>query len=354
MPSRFLDTLHSDRTTDKWDRLRRVVSPRDKVGIVLYGEPDPDALAAGWALQRLLQSHVQSSKIVASQPVLRNQNARLVKTLKMRLEVYSKIPWHDFTNIAVVDAQPNFFKPEPPVPFDIVIDHHPRKSHYSFKFSDVRPDYASVSTILLEYLVRAGIPVSKKMATALWFGLRTDSDNLSTPAHNSDLAAYGYLYRKSDKNIIQWLERSEVPISYKNFYKKALDSLDINSKRALVYLGDVPKPDACVMTADFLSRFIGIHWIAVAGVCNDTLFVILRSGSFGTDVGRIIKQKLSPFGSAGGHKDKARGEIYLADVPVKTDGDKMHENIETWLQCTLINSRKKQCKKIISKNNNEK
>jgi len=354
MSNSFLDTLHSERTSDKWDRLRRVVSPRDKLGIVLYGEPDPDALAAGWALQRLLRSHVQSSKIIATQPVKRNQNARLVKALKMPLEVYNEIPWNNFTKLAVVDAQPNFFKPPSPVPFDIVIDHHPRKSHYSFKFSDVRPDYASVSTILLEYLVRAGISVSKKMATALWFGLRTDSDNLSTPAHNSDLAAYGYLYRRSDKSIIQWLERSEVPISYKNYYKKALDSLGINTKRALVYLGDVPKPDVCVMIADFLSRFIGIHWIAVAGVCEGKLFVILRSGSFGTDVGRIIKQKLSPFGSAGGHKDKARGEIYLQDIPVKTDGVKKHENIESWLQCTLVSSRKKPCKKIALNKDNEK
>ncbi len=108
------------------------------------------------------------------------------------------------------------------------------------------------------------------------------------------------------------------------------------------------------MTADFLSRFIGIHWIAVAGTCNGTLFVILRSGSFGTDVGRIIKQKLSPYGSAGGHKDKARGEICLSDIPVNTDGEKKHEKIEEWLQHTLINSRKKISNKIISKTNNEK
>jgi len=349
MPVTFLDTLHNERTIDKWDRLRRVVSPRDKVGIILYGEPDPDSLAAGWALQRLLRTHVYSSKIISNQPVKRNQNIRLVKALKIPLEVHSEIPWNDFTKLAIVDAQPNFFKPEPPVPFDIVIDHHPRKSHYSFKFSDVRQDYASTSTILLEYLVRAGIPVSKKLATALWFGLRTDSDNLSTPAHNSDLAAYGYLYRRSDKNIIQWLERSEVPLSYRNFYKKAIETLDTNTKRTLVYLGDVPKPDACVMTADFLARFIGIHWVAVAGVSKDTLYVILRSGSFGTNVGRIIKQKLAHFGSAGGHQDKARGEFILSELPIKFDKENMHQRIEEWLQCALISSKKKKCKKLSGK-----
>jgi len=348
MPAALTDTLHNDRTIDKWDRLRRVVAPRDKVGIIIYGEPDPDSLAAAWALQRLLRSHVYSSKIIAAQPVLRNQNARMLKALKMPLEVYPEIPWNDFTKLAIVDAQPNFFKPEPPVPFDIVIDHHPRKSHYSFKFSDVRPDYASTSTILLEYLIRAGIPISKKLATALWFGLRTDSDNLSTPAHNSDLAAYGYLYRKSDKNIIQWLERSEAPVSYRNFYKKALEALDVNTKRTLVYLGDVPKPDACVMTADFLSRFIGIHWVAVAGVCKDTLYVILRSGSFGTNVGRIIKQKLAQYGSAGGHQDKARGEFVVSDLPIKKSEKDLHKNIEDWLECVLLSRRKKKCKKRIT------
>ena len=152
-PHALKDSLHNERTTAKWDRLRRAVSPRDKVGIVLYGEPDPDALAAGWALQRLLRSQVQSIKLVSNHPVRRNQNIRFIKALKIPLEVYSDIPWKDFTKWIIVDAQPDFFNPPPPVSIDIVIDHHPRRSHYSFKFSDVRPNYASVSTILLEYLI---------------------------------------------------------------------------------------------------------------------------------------------------------------------------------------------------------
>jgi len=336
----FKNYLYSTRTAEKWERLRRIVSPDDKVGVIIYGEPDPDSLAAGWALQYLLKPYAQSVKVLSTQPVQRVQNARFLNSLKIPVEFVDEVPWHEFTKLAVVDAQPNFFNPKPPVAFDIVIDHHPKKDNYSFKFSDVRPSYGSTSTMLLEYLVLAGRKVTKKMSTALWFGLKTDTDNISMSADAADVAAYGYLYHKSDRNLVQWLETSEIPIAFKDYYIKGLEIIEPQKKRLLVYLEDISKSDACVQLADFLSRFIGLRWIAVAGKCNGILYVILRGGAYGVDVGRIARRKLSAYGSAGGHKNKARAEIPVA-VLEKELPNTTNEEIDRWLRGILIGSRRK-------------
>ncbi len=335
MPHIFQDFLSNTQTAGKWEKLLRVAGPKDSLAIVLYGEPDPDSLASGWALQHLLREHVKTIKIFATQPIKRKQNIRFFEALKIPLEIVKEVPWQNFTKFAVVDAQPNFFKPAPPVPFDIVIDHHPRREHYSFKFSDVRQKYGSTSTIMLEYLLRERLPISKNLATALWYGLRTDTNNLSTSVSTADLAAFGFLYKRGDGNLIHWLESSEIPLAYKEYFEKALKGLNNNKKKAVIYIGKITNPDACVMVADFLSRFIGLRWVAVAGVSNNVLYVIFRSGAFGVHVGRIARRKFKKMGSAGGHQNKARAEIPLSALEKEMEENKYGNDIEKWI-CKIL------------------
>ncbi len=322
-----------------------MIASDDKVAIVLHGEPDPDSLAAGWALKVLLTPFAQSVRILATQPVERLQNLRLLRSLKIPVEFMDEIQWQEFTKFAVVDAQPDFFNPSLPVPFDIVIDHHPKRSNYSFKFSDVRPEYGSTATMMLEYLLLAGRKVSKKLRTALWYGLKTDTDNISTAVRPADVAAYGYLYHNSDRALIQWLEASEIPMAYREYFIKGLELLEPKDKQLLVYLGDIIKSDVCVQLADFLSLFIGLRWVAVAGICNEMVYIILRSGAYGVDVGRVAKRAFNAYGSAGGHKDKARAEIPIETMKKENKQGMTEEAIQTWLHMQLTGKGRKTSKK---------
>lgn len=335
-PVGFKDILHSTRTAIKWERLRRILTPKDKLGIILYGEPDPDALGSAWALQHLLKKHIHTSTICSLHPVEREQNVKLVKALGIPVEVYKTPPWDSFDKIAIVDAQPDFFAKELSIPrsFDIVIDHHPKKDTYSFKFSDVRPTYGSVSTILLEYLLWANVHISKKLATALWFGLRTDTNNLTTDAHEADVSAYGYLYKRSDRNLLLWLEREEIPISYGPHCIQGLHALEKRTKNKLIHIGKIDQPDVCVHVADLLARFIGVKAIVVMGETKDTLFVIMRAGSYATHVGRLAR-KLEKYGSAGGHKSKARAEIPLSVLHTHLGKKYTTNDVETWMSKLL-------------------
>ena len=173
----------------------------------------------------------------------------------------------------------------------------------------------------------------------MWFGLKTDTDNISTSANAADVAAYGYLFSKSDRNLVQWLEISEIPVAFRDYYIKGLEMIESKNKRLLVFLGNINSSDACVQLADFLCRFIGLRWVAVAGQCNGTLYVILRGGAYGVDVGRIARQKLGVYGSAGGHQSKARGEIPVADIKKELSGKADEDAINDWLHSVLIGSR---------------
>ena len=346
----FKDFLHSVRTAEKWDRLRAMLTPRDKLGVVIHGEPDPDSLASGWALMYLLKSRVASIRLFATQPVRREENVRFLNVLRIPLEVVQAIPVKELTKTAVVDAQPDFFQPALGFTFDIVIDHHPKQGRYSFKFSDIRPDYGSTATMLLEYLLWSGNVLPKNLATALWFGLRTDTDNLDRTVRTVDLAAYSYLYRRSNRRMIQWLEQSAIPSSYRDFFMKGLYAMDPHHKQAVIMLGEVPQPDACVHVADFLARFVNVRWVAVAGVHGTTLFIILRGGAFGINVGRIARLKLGAFGSAGGHHDKARAEILTTKLASLFGAHPTNERIEQWLRSVLVGGRRSK----ESRNNNHK
>ncbi len=330
------DFLHNHQTMRRWERLRRLVTPQDTLGIIIYGEPDPDSLAAAWALRHIFRPRVHAVEIVAQQPVRREQNVRFLNVLKIPLKVVDEIAWQAYTKRALVDAQPDFFQPAPAVPFDIVIDHHPKRTKCQARFADIRVSYGSTCTILLEYILCAGDTLPKRLATGLWYGLWIDTDKLTRAASAQDMAAISYLYRKADVETLRWLEQTQIPGAYRPLYQRGLAALAQDDKRALVCLGEIPQPDACVHVADFLARFGGVHWVAVAGVFEQRLYVVFRSGMYGVNVGRIARQKLGAFGSAGGHLDKARAEIPLARLTDILHAEFTPAHLDAWLHSVLL------------------
>jgi nanoRNase/pAp phosphatase (c-di-AMP/oligoRNAs hydrolase) len=330
------DFLHNYQTVSRWERLRRLVTPQDTLGIVIYGEPDPDSLASAWALRHIFRPRAHTVEILAQQPVRREQNVRFFNVLKIPLKIVPEIPWQAYSKRALVDAQPDFFQPPPALPFDIVIDHHPKRTKCHARFADIRCGYGSTSTILLEYILCAGDTLPKRLATALWYGLWIDTDKLMRAVSSQDLAAITYLYRKADADTLRWLEQAQIPAAYRPLYQCGLEIMARNDQRALVSLGEIPQPDACVHVADFLARFSSVRWVAVAGVFQQTLYVILRSGMFGINVGRIARQKLGAFGSAGGHLDKARAEIPLARVAEALGSEPTPARVDAWLHRVLL------------------
>ena len=82
-----------------------------------------------------------------------------------------------YDRVALLDVQP-FHSPDIPTHVDLVIDHHPRRTNYTARIKDVRPRYGATSTIMTEYLLASDTPISSRLATALLYGIKTDTQLL--------------------------------------------------------------------------------------------------------------------------------------------------------------------------------
>ena len=69
-----------------------------------------------------------------------------------------------------------------------VIDHHPVQNLDNLPFfHDVRKEIGASSTIVTEYLIAAGCPIPPKLATALFYGIKTDTGDMGRESSNEKI-----------------------------------------------------------------------------------------------------------------------------------------------------------------------
>ena len=68
-----------------------------------------------------------------------------------------------------------------------IIDHHPRKKiANNVPYMDVRPQMGATATIIYEYLLCLKLEIPIVLATALFYGIKTDTRGLSRGASSAD------------------------------------------------------------------------------------------------------------------------------------------------------------------------
>ena len=220
------------------------------------------------------------------------------------------------TKWAVVDSQPHHYPEFQEIPFDILIDHHPVEVEAKAGFVDIRDQYGATATILTEYLKGNQITPSPKLATALFYAIKTDTDNFVRGATLNDISAFRYLYKFTNLNLIKKIESSEMTRKTLASFQRALEHLVMVKNIAFVHLGEVDTPDLLVMVADFFTRLAEATWSIVSGTHKEKLIVIFRNADLRGNAGKTARELFERWGaSAGGHKSAARAEMPLANLP---------------------------------------
>ncbi len=183
------------------------------------------------------------------------------------------------------------------------------------KMQDIRPDYGATCTMLTEYLYNAHIRPGKHLATALQYGIRTDTGTFGKQSTELDLRAYHYLSRFADQTLLTRIMRSEYLPQWLPYFSRAFDSFRPCGLGHFTYLSNVDSPDILVVIADFFLKVHGLKYVVIAGVYDKQVICIFR----GTDVnlGILAQKAFSDYGSAGGHKTMARAEIPLSKIRSK-------------------------------------
>jgi nanoRNase/pAp phosphatase (c-di-AMP/oligoRNAs hydrolase) len=232
----------------------------------------------------------------------------MIRLLNIKMVHIDELDTSRCTKVVMVDSQPEHselfegFKP------DVIIDHHP-ETEYKAGYSDIRDNYGATSTILTEYLKTAKIKPSAKLATALYYGIKTDTSNFQRQTLPEDIRAFQYLFKYANIHLERRIDQAEIPLDFLHYYEKAFHSKVIKGNRLYVHLGDVPTPDICVQIADFFMRVDNINWTIVSGNCDEKVVVIFRNDGIRKDAGKVAESSFGEYGSAGGHKGMARAEI---------------------------------------------
>lgn len=338
--------------TDACERvraLREFAAEARTVPILTQTEPDPDAIGSAFAVRVLLDRNERSAPIVSLGTSRRPETRRMLELLDLQVIEITEAELRSFDRVIAVDMQPAML-----CGGDArlaVIDHHPRQDDFpDTDYIDIRPEVGAAATMLTEYLRADGREVGERLATALLYGIRTDTALLTRGCTRADVEAYAWLQERVDLALLNKIDRPAYPRDALPNIGRAIAHAHLRDDLALLWLGTVRKNRAHLMSelADLSLNIEGVRWVAAAGVIERSLVLNIRylvenDPGAGT-LARSIAD--STGGSGGGHATMARVEIPLTQVPVELEeengGDAETgngERLADWIATTLTEVR---------------
>ncbi len=298
--------------TNKMDELLSLLNKEQRWLIVINA--DPDALASAMALKRILARRVEAVGIAQVNIISRPDNLAMIKLLRIPTQKLTPLLAAQYDHFALLDSQPHHHPDFAQFKFSIVIDHHPISKEHPVEadFVELCPTYGANSTIMTEYLYTFGIRPGKLLATALLYGIKTDTHSFELKFDNIDINAFRYLTKFYSPDILHKILRSEFKKEWLKYFAIAFKKIRRIRHGMVVSMGLVESPDILVVLADLLLRVEGSSWAMVCGLSEEKLIVVFRGDGLRKDVGKFAISLFGDIGSAGGHKTMARAEIPLS------------------------------------------
>jgi nanoRNase/pAp phosphatase (c-di-AMP/oligoRNAs hydrolase) len=283
------------------EQLRKVVGSAD---------PDPDGVASAIALRTVLGRNRSTTPLFAFGETTRAENLAMLRLLDVTIEAADSEALRAFPCVALLDVQPAYFG-ERLHHAHIVIDHHPRVGSIDAEHCDVRPQYGATSTILTEYLEACEADVSQRLATALLYGIKSDTLMLNRETGPADLCAFMALYPLTNYNTLRRIERPELPLSFATFLARVLPNLRKQSGLLTLHVGAIEREEIIPQLADFCMQFEGTEWVAVSGKWQQALVISVRNPGYVRSAGDVVRKLFSGIGRAGGHRSMAKAVVPL-------------------------------------------
>ena len=300
-----------------------------KVAIFCHDNPDPDALASGLAMLELVEKMGLEGSILHGGLIEHQQNRAMVQLLEIptrRLildwevsdaingsEVIITVDFHrpGANNILPVDCIPN-----------IVIDHHTVEDTVAADIVLVRSEFSSTSSLITSLLMSLNHQISTKTATALAFGIKTDTLGFTRDFNAVDLRALSWLNAFVDREIARSIEIPPRSQETLESFSNALNNRIKIENNLLAPLLEMPNRDSLAQIADFLLPTEGIDTVVVYGARRGKIILSARTKRRDIHIGKILSSHWKD-GLAGGHRELAGGqipfEIILGKVPEDLD-----------------------------------
>ncbi|BCR05587.1 DHH family phosphoesterase [Desulfuromonas versatilis] len=286
---------------------------KGRVLIVAHDNPDPDSLASAMALKHLVLVKTGQEATIAFGGVIgRGENRVMVEKLEIQAVPLDTLDLNQYKVVCMVDTQPGTGNNSFPAERDVhlVIDHHQaRDICRTCRWTDIREDYGASATILFEYLQAQKVSISTRLATILFYAIKSETQDLGRDWCRADREAYLHLLPLVNNHILFEIIHPPVPRDYFLYFCKAISNARTYGDVLVFNLYDIDNPDMVAEMADFLLRADDIRVVLGMARFHGTGILSFRTLSHRIHAGDVMRTVVDGLGTAGGHGMIAGGQI---------------------------------------------
>jgi len=300
---------------DRFHKLLSVLQEQSSVYIQPHNIPDPDAIASSFALSMLLGRFGIQSSIIYGDSIEKANSKRMIDMFNIKMERIDEdfaIEKGDF--LIFIDVQRgNSNLTDLQVKRVGVIDHHDKMTHTNYDYEDIRTEMGACSSMVTSYYREMGVEPSLEAATALVYGIMTDTDNLTRYNNNADAEMFYWLYKYADFSMIKNLRMNEIGKADIYAYAKALQNIEIYGNIGFIHIENCN--DSLLGTiSDMVYTIEGVAIVVSYAKREDGIKFSIRSGLKGVKANDLVRYILNNQGVGGGHEEMAGGFIRKSEM----------------------------------------
>lgn len=192
-----------------------------------------------------------------------------------------------------------------------VIDHHNATVPDFVWYADIRPEYGTTASMIVEYYNHYDIDISSRVATALLVGLTLDTANFTQQICAGDAKALLQLQRQADMTLVNRICRNKIEFQDLQYFDAMLTTMIKEKNSAFAVLPDGCSQQMLGVLGDFLLSVDGIDIAVLSARNNGKTYISLRSECAKNDVNKMITRVLNNtgIGFGGGFQSAAGGII---------------------------------------------
>jgi nanoRNase/pAp phosphatase (c-di-AMP/oligoRNAs hydrolase) len=293
--------------------------------ILMHDFPDPDALASAFALQHLARSAFGIDSTIAYGGIIgRTENRVMVRTLRIPLRRLKPALLKRFADVALVDTQPGFGNNGFPANrrAALILDQHPSEEQPQAGLVIVDPDCGATCVIVAQALLQHGADIPARVATALAYGILTDTLDLYRARRPDVAQTYLQVLHHCDMRALARIQNPVRPRMFFSSLGKGIRAAVAFRRLVVTHLGPVDTPDRVAQVAEFLLTYRRARWCCATGRYKGRLHISLRSTRPEAQAGEVLRDAVDRRGDAGG-----RGPIAGGNCRVGKDASE-----ETWAE----------------------
>lgn len=296
--------------------LLRRLKDKKNILITTHEHPDPDALASGHGLLRLLEHVLPTARLsmAIKGRVGGGINDAFVRFSSLKLQAWDESHLTDYDAIILLDTQPSFaFSPLPPGinPLAVIDHHRSGQRKPKCEYCDIRTEVGATSSIIFSYFMELEVPIRPELGATLLYGIESDLAGAAGTPGELDNIALSSLTLIADPRRLYQMRYVDLPQSYYSAYASGIANAFYYDNALMSHLDGIDSLEKPAVLADFLLRFDKVNYALVTAPYENRLMISLRTSNPKSSASDIMRRLVRKIGQGGGHRTKAGGFVPL-------------------------------------------